>query len=1099
MDQNLRQALDYMVKQLAREMRGPQRVDILGNADRINRDNREVSEESVRSTVRSFEQITKASRSAIKNEQKRMDNFFKGLGRGASILDGFYHRVNKSNAVLEKSIKTQNDTFKNSARSMEAFTRSTYNNTEKLRRTTDKLDVIDEATKKLQTKAKEKLEIENRIKALTQDYLKKQVDLRQDAKKYGTEQERVYRAQLRLQKKLKNAKGDEAAEIEKAIEGLKEARKGIQELQKSGGMQAASEAFAELREAFKGIEGWEKSGDEHLEKIYDELKNAGGSDEEIIQNLDKIASAIEGAKVGYAAVEQRNANKLIELSEKRNRILEALGPQIVAGLADTSRREFSMLETRQQRMGTQSFALLPRAMAMGMSETDLLTMTDENRYLIRRLALAAGEEGEIAYMRGDFRREVQDLGKELGLIGADAMRGMLEIADSLRVVGVDANTETLRGMTAFLKDSQVSFGITQEQMVSAFRDMTEEGLMGIRFMNRVDSVEAMQEEIAARMHLGRLLNQDIETMKRREREMAARVTGDPAEVFRRSIMAGILASQQGFSREDQALIRRRFSGEDISDPELARRAMRLEVDLRTTAAQSRSSSVVGGNLLGAIVTHRMMEMTGIDIQEATLEAQRRLAGEDARTARSDEPARRLNEFSQALLRSKEMLRGITESSFSLLAASIFSSVTALAHLTFHAWAAGLSLGRLGMGPGRATGRMRGMGLPLTVGASALAVGGATMYMGRQSANAQFNAGMLSEVERDQAIREANYQGIGQMGGGMVGGAIGGRLAGAWAGAKVGAAAGTVVPGLGNLIGGTLGLIGGLMAGQMIGSALANFSSSRQQKQQTRKEIAAIASGGLAGGAYNAYERADGSLAIHRLIMGEEDTKVLDKDKAEQLRGWTEESNRLQTILDSDHAERMNRTARERMENRLAELQGKIVGLMGFEPTEREKARTDLFRLVEDIDRINAADRRALERSVYSPMGDIRYRRHMESNREERIAARDSLIDKISGMDHEALEFKFAGDSDKLIHILDSLRPHMEDNEKINEAVEKLILVLENIDSNTERSANAEEQSLSQLRKQLGMASEGYWKERRADIKSSVEEMSKARDIGDAFE
>lgn len=1082
MDANTRE-LTRAINDLTKAVQGPRKFDILGNSDRINRDNREVSEESVRSTVRSFEQITTASRNAIRNEQKRMDSFFKGLSRSAGILDGFYHRVRKSNEELDKVVAGQSETFKRSAKNMEAFTRSSYNNTKKMDETTKALDNIDAAARKLQEKSKKKVEIEQNIQELTNKYLKKQVELNKTTDNYSTEQERIYRARLRFEKRLASAKEDEVDGIKEAIENLEKARKMLVDIQKT-------DSFEEFRSAIKGIEGWEKSDDEHLKEIYNELKDAGGTNEQILAKLGDVVDAIDGAKVGHSLVEERNTNKLIELSEKRNRILEALGPQIVAGLADASRRELSMLQTRQQRMGTQSFAMLPRAMAMGMSETDLLTMTDENRYLIRRLALAAGEEGEIAYMRGDFRREVQDLGKELGLIGADAMRGMLEIADSLRVVGLDANTETLRGMTAFLKDSQVRFGVTQEQMVSAFRDMTEEGLMGIRFMNRDDSIEAMQEEIAARMHLGRLLNQDIETMKRREREMAARVTGDPAEVFRRSIMAGILASQQGFSREDQDLIRRRFRGETISDPALAQRAMRLELDLRTTAAQTRSSEVVGGNLLGAIVTHRFMEMTGIDIQEATLEAQRRMVGEDERMARSDEPARRLNEFSKALMRAREMLRGITESSFSLLAASIFSSVAALAHLTFHAWAAGLSLGRMGMGPLGPGGRPKAAmgtalrGIPFAAGATGAIMGGMNMYTGRQQAHAQFDAGLITELERNQQLRSATYSGVGQ---------IAGTMGGALAGAKAGAALGSFAPGIGTAIGGIVGAGIGYFAGDALGSLLADASSST--RQDTRREILNIATGKL-GGTYGMHQQIDGSLQLHRSIMGEDQTRTLNEEDSNELMEAMQEAQRLRSRLESEAAAPfITRQGRQDMEDRLQYWQEKIVAITGFDPTETEKTRSKLFELISDIDRLNIESRS----QAFASVGERRgmRARYLNETFEARVEARDRLIEKFSGIDDENLALMFE-DEDMLIHVLNALKPHRQSSTEVDEIMTRLIDVLQSIDSNTERSANAEEESLSQLRKQLGMASESYWQERIGDVRSGVEEMSRSRDISPAF-
>lgn len=1101
MDANTRE-LTRAIEDLRKAIEGPRSFPIIGNQDRINRDSREVNEDSVKSTVQSFEQISRVSRDAIRKEQKRMDSFLKGLGRGTGMLDSLYHRLKKGNAELEQSMRKQGQTYKESARNMEAFTRSTYNNTEKLNDTTKKLDDIDKVTKKLQRSTKEKQQVENEIKQIAQKYLKSQLSLKNNAESLAYEEKRLAGKQFQLSQKLKTAKEDEIEEIKHSIDEIQKARDKMQELPVF--------LMQKLRSEVEKIKDWNEvdpndESTKFLKNIYEKIKDGAGSDEEILASLDNINEAIEGAKAGFTAVENKNANKLIALSEKRNRILESLGPTIVAGLAEAGRREFNMMETRQMRMGSQSYSMLPRALAMGMSETDLLTMTDENRYLIRRLALEAGQEGEFAYMTSEFRKEVQALGKDLGFIGADAMRGMLQVADSLRVVGVDANTEMLRDMTSFIKSTHVQFGITQEEMIGAFRSMTEEGLMGIRFMNYEDSVEAMQEEVEARLHLGRLLNQDIETMKRREREMAARITGDPAEMFRRSIMAGVLASQQGFSREDQDLIRRRFRGETMRG-EAGRRAARLEEDLRSGAAQFRANEIVEGNPFAAILPHILMDRAGIDIAEATLEAQRRPGQIDERTARTDEAAKSLDTFRRALLRSKEVLRGITESSFAAFAAGIAASVASLIHLAASSAIAGLSLRRLGLGLGPADmGRMGRMGrfaVPATMGISALAIGGTTMYAGRQAAHSQFDAGMISESERDIALREANYTGIGQMTGGTAGGVggamagravgvAGGRLAGAWAGAKAGAVAGSFAPGIGNVVGGLVGLGVGLVAGEAIGNALADAQQNRMENRERRQRIMDIATGEDDSAQFALTRTKDGNFKLVRHTLGEVTTHAIDAAHTPNVEEDIERAEILTRRLGSEAYRRTAGIIQVRRDEReLEAIRANMVGLAGeIERTELQESRQNIFQLMQSLDAVSPTMRRTSYLGMEQNLGAINQRREYHA----------ALIDEFADIKDDQIAALFSNDQDKLSSFIRTIsKGRDEEDEKMTELLDKLTEVLIDIEENTERSADAEEESLTHLMKQMGIASEQFWQGRINEVMAGVGEMSRPRDVSDAF-
>lgn len=1085
-------ALTQVIEKLINTVEGSKRVTfpILSNGDRINRDNRELTEEQLRSTVTSFKEIATISRKAIKDEQKRMDSFFKGLGRGASVLDGFYHRVRKSGEDLEKSVKNQSQKFKDSAKNMEAFTRSTYKNTKKLDDTTEKLDAIDQATRSLQEKAKKKVHIEQEIQNLTSRHLKKQVELSKNTDNYSTEQERVYRARLRLEKRLVDAKGDEARELQESIANLEKARKMLIDLQKT-------DSFEQFRDAIKSVEEWKDSSDEHLRAIYKELQVAGDSNEDIIAGLENVVDAVGGAKVGYSIAEERNANKLIELSEKRNRILESLGPQLIAGLADTSRREISMLETRQQRMGTQSYALLPRALAMGMSESDLLTITDENRYLLRRLALASGEQGEISHLRGDFRREIHSLGKELGFIGSEAMRGMLEIADSLRIVGVDATTATLRDMTSFIKDTHVQFGLTQEEMIGAFRSMTEEGLMAIRFMHREDSVEAMQEEVEARLKLGRLLNQDIETMKKREREMAARLTGNPVEMFQRSIAAQILATQQGFTAEEARLIGMRFRADETMSPEERKRARDLEEDLRARSAQFRADQITGGTPFAAVVTDNLMGRAAIDVVDATQEQVRRMAGIDERTTRSDEPAKRLNEFAGSLLRAREVLRGVTESSFGAFTAAIFSSVGSLIHLAASATIAGLSLGRLGIMGGLSgkAGKLAAMRGPALLGAGAAAVGyaGVNAYMGRQMAHMQYDSGAITELQRDQALRDATFSGVGQAGGavagsvagGKVAGMVGGRLAGAMAGTKIGAAAGTVVPGAGNIIGSIAGMALGFLAGDKLASALSGVTSSRQRQEDTRQLIR----DGIYGEhspEYAIQDRSDGTMSLYRMAMGKRSEITLRGSESEEMRKLMQESESIKQKLSHEGLSSVLSPARrQELEDELEEKYKQKEAMMRFDPVVPEELQLQRADIFSSIDRLADTKGRS-PRHFKGAASSIDFN--------ERSEAQKQMLTLFAGVDDGDLSLMFDNEQ-QLLAVMETIKDRTQgsESEKVKELLEKLEDVLLEIGDNTERTAEAGEKSLSELAKRMSMASDEAWRYRIDEVISGAEQMSKPRD------
>lgn len=846
MDQNLIRRLDKLidVMESMSGMSAPKRFPIIGNSERIGSDYN-------LNEVEGFVDVVTKARKNLEAENKKMDSFMSGVSRNNTLLQALSHKIKetkKSTEELNKSIENQSESYKKSAVAMSKFVEGAGVNSKKVFELSQSLDKVEESAKKLQQKIESRSKSEEKLSKVTKDILGSEIKIREDFKNlddsFKTVKSAIAKTTAELESKSKSGATQETSKLEKQLEDLNEALGSLEALKD------IKQSTVELRKSINDID-LSQVKDSDVEEVLQELKkDARSQNANLIKKLGSVQDRLAGAQKGAQITTTGELRKLSGQMRANNAALSQLGRVLIAGSAEMGRREVSMVQTRQARVGGQFLSQIPAAM-MGMSESDLMRVQDERRFLMRRMALASGEEGGgAAFVASGEFREIQNLGKILGLVGVEAAETMMDVAESLRVLGLDSTKEVLEATTQFIKDSHIQFGLTQDQMIKSFSEMTEGGLLALRVRGETDEEirEAMQDEVAFRMRLARALNQSIEIQERHNRQHAAELMGDPVELFRRSIFESIAAQQIGLSQEDVDLVQRFRMGEDMSSEE-RQRAIELRNLIRTGTADERLSAQLGGDFGTMAVMDRFMRGAGIDVDEATRELQM-LRGADEAAAETQRPARELHAFAEAVMRATEMLRGFSASSGAGLLGGALSVGADLAMIRM-----ALGRSRLGRAIDRGAGRVAGAvsgavrggagmigrgygatrsfvtgtgGRMLMRGAAPVAaatmVGGAAMDVRRT--NQALEAGEISDLE---ARQERVKTGLG----------VGGRLAGMAAGAKVGAMGGAAVGSVGGplaLATGLVGAIGGAIVGGVAADRIAETAANRMEDSYWREHI-----------------------------------------------------------------------------------------------------------------------------------------------------------------------------------------------------------------------------------------------------------------------
>ena len=995
----------------------------------------------IESEMMGFNEVVERGRKMLEGESKKIDSFFKGVGRSLPLIKTFADALKKNNTTLNKSIQDQSEKYKQSARAMDGFVKSVGANNKKVSDLNVVLDKAEDAAKKLQQKVQKRAESEQKVTEIAADVLKKEIKIKKDFSNLEVVYRDISRAMKKAKKEYESAdRKDGRDAAQKKLDKLSEAMSHLQNLKD------IPETSKELREVAKQID-LSNIKDQDLKEVLEKIKkDSTGNTQTTVARLSDVSERLKGLNTGLKVAVGTQTSKMYDIISKTNSTIEELGRVLVAGFGEAATKQFNMVQTRQMRAGGQFQQIIP-ALTMGMSEADLLRTQDENRFLIRRMALAAGnEEGAANFIGSGEFREIQDLGEELGLIGIESADMMLKIAENLRVVGITATRDSLEQTVKFIKESHKEFGITQKQMVDSFRNMTDQGLMAMRFRgDGMDPEEAMQNEVEARMRLARVLNQDIAIQEKRVRQMASLLTGDPVETFRKAMMTRILATNMGFDEEEASLLQRYVQQEDLGEDQ--ERARGLYERLRRESAGARASEITGGNIFGAVIHHIFMTRAGIDIDDATREAVLYM-GADEQAAASREGVNELHDFARAVMRSKEMLAGLMQSGFGVLTLGALKSASSLFILAVQAAFTARSLGILGgaslmrmlrRAPAVAGGLMRRAALPV---AATVGVGMAGMNI--MDMNKQHQMGDISDLERRQGItREA------------VG--TGGRIGGMIAGAKVGGMAAGAAGGPLALVTGVLGAITGGIVGGLFADSIADAAVKRMENRDWRDYISERA------GMTQDKRRSD---------------RTLSGDDRAELGKIDEEKRRIENLILE-----YERTYRE---EKVPELEDKL--------SELNKKREEILYLYTDPERVT--DPLQMEvfgllntleesRGKIATSGGPRFGggRHITESNE----AMSSLVNMLGNMDEDELTMSFDKPRD-VEAVIRAIENHHSKTDEMEELVQRLTAAMEGVEENTERSARAEEQQLSKQDILIRMAGEEHWQDKLSNLQNSLNEM-----------
>lgn len=1064
--------------------------NFLGNADKVSN---QVSGNS--NEIEGFVNVVEKGRKALEGERRKMDSFFKGVGRSIPLIEALAQTLKKNNKELDQAIKDQSDTHKKAASAMDSYVKRVGVNSKKVADLNALLDKAETAANNLQSKIEKRAASEQKISNITKEVLDSEIKIKKDFSNLSVAFNEINTAIENTKKQIKNEARKKSPDQEKSNKLQEDLQKLNEALAHLETLSEIPKSTKELRDTIKGID-FSQVEDEKLREVLEDLKNdSSKNNQTVVSRLGEVKDRISGMHTGLTSAVSTQTTKMAQISDKLNRSLEQLGHALVAGMVEAGRKELSMVQTRQMRAGGQFQQIIPAA-TMGMSESDLLRVQDEQRFLIRRLGLAEGEEGGASEFISSGRfRDIQELGKELGLVGVEAAEQVLKISESLRVVGINATESALKNTIRFIKESHKEFGVTQEQMVGHFKEMTEGGLMALRFTGSEAEVrEAMQDEVESRMRLARVLNQEIEIQEKRTRQMSDLLMGDPAETFKKSIGTSILASQMGFSQEEADLLQRYIAQENLGED--TKRAASLYERLRRTSATERAGTITGGNIFGAVVPHRLMDLAGIDVREASQEAARFNAA-DPMAAVSREGTNELHDFARAVMRARELLNGLSQSSLGLLFGSALASAIQLANVAITASLASRSLGILGAagaGGGALKALKRGAGKLKSGGrllgpVAAAGIGASALYniYGELSGRGEEGGQQAQELNAER-LREAGYseEQIKSIGAGQeqerglsldqkanitdeaIG--AGSRIGGMIAGAKMGAAVGFLGGGpLGSLIAGTAGLIGGGLLGDTISSTINQGREDRHWRDYISEKAGPenfdpqMYVGTETNRTQNGVTR-DDFVRLVTTIDGEQIARHATGEDARQLK--SAHGAVKHAIRHGGSEEEINQ-AKETLRN---------LQRSHFSDKLGDTSNMDLFGLLNTIEE----NRRNISLSGGPRGGGGEYITQANQNV-------GSLVDMLSNLDAVELTSKFS-EVKEVEAVIRTLEGHHSQSDEMSELIERLKESMEKVEDNTGRTAVAGERSLNKQEILLSQAQQSYWQNKQTGIENAVTQL-----------
>lgn len=489
--------------------------------------------------LRSIEKNKKVYEDATKSQTK----FFRTMAEGVPVVGSLVKVINKGQKDLQDSMSGQSEAYKDAAKATYEYTKRVGVNSEELARVQSTLAKVQSKATELSKISKSRADIEKRISENSKG-------ISVEGMKVSSNLSNVSELLVKTEKRLKNASdGEVKKKLESVVDDLKQLEK-------------AKDLFKEINEELKDKELRNAvNSDEALKNIMGPLIDGVKANNKSIEEFAKAADQrTMGSVETFSNVLSAENNKLKGSMDKLGDSLSALGAAIVAGVGLAARREGMMVLQRQRLTGgTFSTAMRGEAVDFGVSEQVLLEAVSQNRYQLRRLGQNEGFAGARDFVESEVFDEMRNQAYNMGFMGEEALRYIMQTTDTLRRIGADSSVEAINSTLDFIKKTHKELGVSQEEMTEFLRDAMDEG-MGLRLLagdgGSLATAEAMQEEINLRGKLAKALNQDLEIQKRRMRMDSSLAFGDPVQALRQSVMGRISAQALGMSGQDAELIRR---------------------------------------------------------------------------------------------------------------------------------------------------------------------------------------------------------------------------------------------------------------------------------------------------------------------------------------------------------------------------------------------------------------------------------------------------------------------------------------------------------------------------------------------------------------
>lgn len=736
--------------------------------------------DTVKRTALELEQF----KETVKEAQGINKKVFKSMLDGLPIFGKYSKAIKESTKEVERQSRGQSEAFKRSASAMNEFAANVGVSSKSFEKVTSSMAKVQDSTKKLQELAKKREALESSINdslatfkgthdKLDEEYRNLPTILEEVNKKIRTTTSKTERE--RLQQTRANL--EKLNEIPDAISKLKEVMNDSQ-------LKKLSTKHPELKPLldglFKRLEGVLKRDESGATR--------SASTEETLSNIDELADSnddLRGAFTVVGTVIRKFGRVFEDNARDLEKAMENLVKSIGAAVGEGISKEMSLVMARQRFTGNDDFVGYSArfsALPMGMSESDTLSALAENRNVLRRVAqdsgMAAGA-GELLQTGGV--RDLQQLSREMGLMGKEGLENIITVSDDIRVLGLRLNRANIADSVEFFRDTFKDLAMTQEQMRKFFADMSSEGMLRALSAGedaRLASIDSMQNEVEFRGKLARVLNQELEIQKKRVRELSGLAYGGPGEAIKRSVGVQILAEQAGMDASTVRLLgeQTRTGGVSLNEDErklAATKYGQLTGDIGGMLHEAVRSDQTG---MRALLT-QMMGIAGLDGRDM-VEAYIRRGGDigdlnveditGSARAQTDRVASEVGRWGHATVTALEHMQGVLNSSIGKAAGAI---ITALGQYAM-AGAAGAIGGRMAKKGFRPVARSIA-GRTAGMGAGGLALGSGMM--------------LASGAPRGSAM-ETTGNALSGVGGGAMAGSIFGH-AGMAVGAVLGGLAG----------------------------------------------------------------------------------------------------------------------------------------------------------------------------------------------------------------------------------------------------------------------------------------------------------------------